>query len=83
VTRAAADAGSPASAAATASRILLGATLGARARPASEGGGGDPKAGKEASKILAKAVRGAAVGGVGAEAAVEAATAVMRAAGLE
>ena len=58
---------------AAAARILLGATLGARR---------EPKASKEAGKILAKATRGAAAGGIGVRAAADA-RARARAAGLE
>ena len=43
----------------------------------------EPKASKEAGKILAKATRGAAVGGVGVSAAAEASARVARATGLE
>ena len=59
---------------AAAARVLLGATLGARR---------EPKASKEAGKILAKATRGAAAGGIGVRAAAEARARVARAAGLE
>ena len=59
---------------AAAARILLGATLGARR---------EPKASKEAGKILAKATRGAAAGGIGVRAAAEACARVARATGLE
>ena len=59
---------------AAAARILLGATLGARR---------EPKASKEAGKILAKATRGAAAGGIGVRAAAEARARVARATGLE
>ena len=59
---------------AASARILLGATLAARR---------EPKASKEAGKILAKATRGAAVGGVGVSAAAEACARVTRATGLE
>ena len=58
---------------AAAARILLGAT---RARR-------EPKASKEAGKILAKATRGAAAGGIGVRAAAEACARVARATGLE
>jgi hypothetical protein len=66
--------GGATTATATTARVLLGATLGAR---------NEPKAGKEAGKILAKATRGAAVGGVGVRAATEACARVARATGME
>ena len=55
---------------AAAARVLLGATLGARR---------EPKASKEAGKILAKATRGAAAGGIGVRAAAEACARASRA----
>jgi hypothetical protein len=66
--------GGATTATATTARVLLGATLGAR---------NEPKAGKEAGKIFAKATRGAAVGGVGVRAATEACARVARATGME
>ena len=66
--------GGATTATATTARVLLGATLGAR---------NEPKAGKEAGKILVKATRGAAVGGVGVRAAEEACARVARATGME
>ena len=47
---------------AAASKALLGAALLARAKPTEVGGGGDPKAAKEAGKVLARAMRGAGFG---------------------
>jgi len=47
---------------ASASKALLGAALLARAKPTEDGGGGDPKAAKEAWKVLARAMRGAGFG---------------------
>jgi hypothetical protein len=65
-------------------RLFLGAALSARARPASEGGGGEPhKAGKEAGKILAKVAKGAVIGAVGATGACQASAAIAKAAGGE
>lgn len=64
-------------------RLLLGATLTARAQPASKGGGGEPKAGKEAGKVLAKVKKGAVTGAVGASAASQASAAITAAAGVE
>ena len=59
---------------ASASKALLGAALLARAKPTEDGGGGDPKAAKEAWKVLARAMRArgttlaAACGTLGVEA---------------
>ena len=47
---------------AAASKALLGASLAARAKPTEVGGGGDPKAAKEAGKVLARAMRAAGLG---------------------
>ena len=66
--------GGATTATATTARVLLGATLGAR---------NEPKSSKEAGKILVKATRGAAVGGVGVRAAEEACARVARATGME
>ena len=58
--------------------MLLSATLRARAAPANRGGGGEPKAGKEAGKILAKALRGLATGSAARTMAAAAATTLRR-----
>jgi len=76
-------AGGVSSATSATAKLLLASLLFARAKPSAFGGGGEPKCGKEAGKIMAKVRRGAVVGAVGAAAAARASVAITEAAGMQ